>query len=60
MTCQVARLADVRCLVYRGTILAIDFASDMDSDDEMLIQLQEDAQALDDDIRKHLMIIVSL
>ena len=53
-------MAAVRCLVCRGAILTIDFASDMDSDDEMLVRLLEDEQAFDDDIREHLLIIASL
>jgi hypothetical protein len=32
----------------------------MDSEDEMIVQMMEDEQAFDDDLREHLSIIVSL
>ena len=50
----------IRCVVCRGAILTIDFASDMDSDDEMIVLLLEDEQAFDDDLREHLLIIAAL
>ena len=44
----------VRCVVCLGAILTIDFALDMDSDNEMLALLLEDEKAFDDDLREHL------
>ena len=53
-------MAAICWLVCHGAILTIDFASDMDSDDEMLALLLEDEQAFVDDLQEHFLIIASL
>jgi hypothetical protein len=53
-------LGAVRFVVCRDIILTIDFASDIDSDDEMIALLLKDEQAFDDDLREHLLIIAAL
>ncbi|KAK1662736.1 hypothetical protein QYE76_050895 [Lolium multiflorum] len=58
-TCQVGAIGRVRCVVCLGAILTIDFALDMDIDDEMLALLLEDEQVFDDNLWEHLHIIAS-